>query len=140
MGWSGGGDGDEDDEEGDEGCVEGDVRDGGESFGVAVEDEGESVDELVADEDVPGEYDAGSQSAWLEVPDRDKAIQVRMGELPTTDGPAAYRQCYGRTGKDAPCPCEPPGQVTRKPRPSPWRQLARPEVLTARVRKRTRQF
>ena len=42
-----GGDGDEDDEEGEEGGVEGDVGDGGEGFGVAVEEVGEEICELV---------------------------------------------------------------------------------------------
>lgn len=54
-----GGDDDHDDEEGDERGVEGEGGDGGEESAVAVEDEGEGVDALVGDEDVPGEDGAG---------------------------------------------------------------------------------
>ncbi len=63
-----GGDGDEDDEKGEEGCVEGGCGDFGERLAVAVEKEAEGVYDLVGNEDVPCfNYAAGSQSQrrWL---------------------------------------------------------------------------
>lgn len=56
-----GGDGDEDHGEGDEGDVEGEGGEDGEEAAVAVEEEGEEVDELVCYDYVPGFDDAGEE-------------------------------------------------------------------------------
>lgn len=44
---------DQDHEEGHQGCVERGLRDGGEDFAVAIEQERKGVDDLITDEDVP---------------------------------------------------------------------------------------
>ena len=83
-------DGDEDDEEGEEGGVEGYGRDGGEDLAIAVEEEAEGVDELVGDDHMPCLNDAILGLVNFTMLGAHCTVQVWMSQLIATDQRAAH--------------------------------------------------
>ena len=63
-----------------------------------------------------------------------------MTQLPTPHTRTGRRKCHTGTRKNAPRPCEPSCQITRKICIPPGSQLVCPKILPARIRQRARQL